>query len=139
MTVLTHPDVLRQAAAAVAAVIEREALLPAKTIIVVPALSGIALACAVSITLMTEGYIIDRGKEKTYGSLKRFDGLFGDATHCLIVDDLIYSGKTILHTAAALRAMDKTVAHALVWRNTGHAGEQALRQAGIRLHWVESW
>lgn len=133
---LTNPSQLKEVASDMIRVIQRENLLPPKTIIVAPAMSGIILACAVSVQLQNDGYIIDRGKNKTHGSLKRFDGVFGDADNCLVLDDFIDTGTTMLHTVAALRGMGKTVSHALVCVNTDNGGLEALDAVDVELHWV---
>jgi orotate phosphoribosyltransferase len=97
-----------------------------------PSLSGIPIAAVLAVKLK-KPYLIDRGKPKTHGTAKRFEGTFTDSPKCVIIDDLVTRGTTSVELVDELRSMGKEVdrVFAVVDRNEG--GAELLAEKGVKL------
>ena len=100
--------------------------------IVVPPVSGISIAAVLSIKLDIP-FIIDRGKIKKHGAGKRFEGVFSQNPRCVLVDDLITQGTTLINSVKALREMGKTVSNAIVVVDREEGGRERLESIGVNL------
>src|SRR5438045_908116 len=76
-------------------VLGSEKNLKAEVQLVAPAVSGIAIGAALSLYLDTN-FVIDRGRAKEHGTTKRFEGIFEGNRRCIIIDDLITAGTTLI-------------------------------------------
>lgn len=100
--------------------------------LIAPPLSGIPIAAALSIKLNIP-FVIDRGKPKHHGTSKRFEGRFFDNPNCVLIDDLITKGTTLLHSIHSLREIGKTVNTALVVVDREEGGRAQLSSIGVNL------
>ena len=113
--------------------IEEFKLLSNNTNIVVPAISGISIGKSLSLNRDIQ-FIIDRGKFKNHGTCKRFEGLFSESKSCLVIDDLITKGITIIQTIEGLNNINKSVKNVLVVIDREENGKEILNNLGITLH-----
>jgi orotate phosphoribosyltransferase len=131
--IATYPPALRLIARMHAALIAEHDLLPDDGTLVGPALGAVPIVTALGLEL-DRPFVIDRGKAKGHGTGKRFEGAFCDGARCLIVEDLITVGSTLLDTVRALREQGRDVTDALVTVDRQEGGPEAAAAEGVRVH-----
>lgn len=100
--------------------------------IIAPVLSGIPIGAVLS-TKLKVPYVIDRGVAKGHGTGKRFEGSFTQNPECIIVDDLITRGSTLVELINTLRGMDKVVKEAFIVVDREEGGQQVLADLDVKL------
>lgn len=80
--------------------------------------------------------ILKRKEKKEYGTGKMIEGVFRKGDRCLIIEDVITSGQSILETVAALEAEGIIVKEVAVLVDREQGGRKALEDKGYRLHSV---
>lgn len=78
--------------------------------------------------------VMRRKEAKDYGTKKLIEGNFKDGDNCLIVEDVITSGSSILETINDLVGAGIKCSEAVVLLNREQGGEAILKENGVKVH-----
>ncbi len=127
--VISYPPIMKKLSAA---------LLKLASSLTFDSVCGVPYA-AIPITtaLSLEGnypMIMCRKEVKDYGTKKLIEGKFEKGQICLLIEDVVTFGASILETAAALRKQDLEINDTIVMLDREQGGRQKLRENSIELH-----
>lgn len=94
-----------------------------------------ALPMATAMSL--ESYIpliIKRKEAKSYGTKKMIEGLYKKGQNCLLVEDVITSGKSLLETIPEIENEGLTISDIVVVLDRQQGGKALLESKGFRVH-----
>lgn len=77
--------------------------------------------------------LIKRKEIKTYGTKKIIEGNFKQGDHCVIIEDVVTSGSSILETANVLRKEGLKVTDTFVVIDREQGGQRNIENHGIRM------
>lgn len=127
--IISHPDVLRQVSDAIW---QQVSLQKFDMICGVP---YTALPIATCISLQQNIPMIMRRKEKkSYGTKQQIEGAYKKGQQCLIIEDVITSGASILETAEELEAEGLEIKDVVVLINREQGGQKNLENKNYRVH-----
>lgn len=94
-----------------------------------------ALPMATAMSLESDiPLIIKRKEAKKYGTKKLIEGLFSKGQNCLIVEDVITSGKSLLETIPEIENEGLKVTDIVVVLDRQQGGKELLENQGYRVH-----
>lgn len=80
--------------------------------------------------------IIKRKEKKEYGTKKLLEGIYEQGQNCLIIEDVISSGGSVLETAQELRKAGLEVTDVVVFLDRQQGGAENLQKNGVQAHCV---
>jgi uridine monophosphate synthetase len=96
-----------------------------------------ALPFATAISIQhTIPMVMRRKEKKEYGTGKTIEGIFTRGQKCLVIEDVITSGQSILETILPLEQEGLAVQDAVVLVDREQGGKQNIEKKGYRLHSV---
>ncbi|CAG9862441.1 unnamed protein product [Phyllotreta striolata] len=94
-----------------------------------------ALPIATVVSIKSNVSMVMRRKEaKDYGTKKLIEGVFKPGDNCLIIEDVITSGSSILETVKDLTNSELKCTDAIILLNREQGGEAFLKNNGIKMH-----
>ncbi len=95
--------------------------------------AALPIATAMGLTC-DKNIIIKRKEAKKYGTKKNIEGLFKSGQSCLVVEDVITSGKSLLETLPDLESEGLTVKNIVVVLDRMQQGVEALQNKGYTVY-----
>ena len=80
--------------------------------------------------------MIKRKEAKSYGTKKLIEGKFEKNTICLVIEDVVTTGSSVLETVRDLATVEVLVHDAIVLLDRCQGGRESLADKGIKLHSV---
>eukprot|EP00128_Syssomonas_multiformis_P012671 Colp12_sorted_trinity150504_noHs@17038 len=80
--------------------------------------------------------VIRRKEKKNYGTMKLIDGVYTEGQNCLVVEDIVSSGASVMETVKDLRDAGLLVTEAVVLIDRQQNGRTRLEKEGLHLHSV---
>ena len=78
--------------------------------------------------------VMRRKEAKSYGTKKLIEGVFTAGSKCLVIEDVVTSGSSVMETVEALSSVDLRVSDAIVLLDRFQGGKEMLQSQGVKLH-----
>ncbi|KAI0984839.1 hypothetical protein GJ496_003728, partial [Pomphorhynchus laevis] len=95
--------------------------------------AAVPIATATSLAT-NKPLILHRREVKTYGTGRRFEGDIAIGKKCLLMEDVIVAGSSIIESALHLKAAGICVSDAIVLLDREQGGDQNLKSCNINVH-----
>lgn len=132
-SIISYPSLLRSVAHALW---ERVKKLQPSLLCGVP-YAALPLATCISLD-QNIPMLMCRKEAKEYGAKKQVEGVFTKGQNCLIIEDVVTTGGSVLQVADILKKQGLQVTDIVVLVDRQQGGKQALMQLGYQLHSVYS-
>lgn len=96
-------------------------------------ISALPIATLLSVK-MKQPMLIRRKEAKSYGTKKLIEGKFEPDENCLIIEDVVTTGSSVLETALDLRSEGLIIEDAIVVVNREQGGAESISKRGIKMH-----
>lgn len=83
---------------------------------------------------MNKPMLIRRKEAKGYGTKKLIEGSFQAGESCLIIEDVVTTGSSVLETTTDLRSAGLIIEHAIVVVDREQGGAENIRKSKIKMH-----
>lgn len=83
---------------------------------------------------MKQPMLIRRKEAKSYGTKKLIEGKFHSGENCLIIEDVVTTGSSILETSSDLKSEGLVIENAIVVVNREQGGVENIAKRGIKMH-----
>ena len=129
--IVSHPEIMRQ----VSAMLWNTASDSKADFSVICGVPYTALPIASCISVTQNIPMVMRRKEaKAYGTKRLIEGVFAAGSKCLVIEDVVTSGSSVLETVEALSSADLRVTDAVVLLDRFQGGKEMLKYQGVSLH-----
>jgi uridine monophosphate synthetase len=132
---VSYPEVLQEVAVVLHDFLDRLGL--KFDLLSAPPLAGLPIGTALALE-MNRPLIYPRKTAKNYGTGKSIEGEWKLGQKVLVIDDVITSGGSIIHTIAVLKAAGLRVQDAVVLIDREQGGKKELKAEGYNLYAVMS-
>lgn len=78
--------------------------------------------------------ILQRKEKKEHGTKKQVEGVYFKGQTCLLVEDVITSGASLIETIESLKAAELAVRDVAIIIDREQGGKKILEQKGVRVH-----
>lgn len=95
--------------------------------------AALPLAAVMSVNTGTP-MIMKRKETKLYATKKLLEGIFKQDQKCLVVEDVVTSGGSLLETVGTLRGEGLAVTHAVIVLDREQGGANVLKANGVTLN-----
>jgi uridine monophosphate synthetase len=127
--VISYPPLMKR----LGATIERLATLVSFDILCGVPYAALPIATALSLA-GNHPMIMCRKEAKEHGTKKLIEGKYEKGQTCLLIEDVVTSGSSIMETAVSLRQEDLKINDAIVVLDRKQGGKEKLKKEGIELH-----
>lgn len=129
--IISYPAVLQQVADAMW---QKIAAFDPKLLCGVP-YTALPIASIMSIAHQVP-MLMRRKEAKNYGTKKMIEGIFAPGQNCVIIEDVITTGSSVIETADLLKSQGLTVTDIVVLIDRQQGGQENLAKQGYRVHAV---
>ncbi|KAF8770980.1 Uridine 5'-monophosphate synthase like protein [Argiope bruennichi] len=129
--IIAYPNIVKQLAEEIHSR-EKEASLTTDVVCGVP-YTALPIASIYSV-LYQIPMVMKRKEAKSYGTKKMVEGITQKGVRCLIIEDIVTSGSSVIETAEVLRKEGLIVTDCIVILDRQQGAEENVTKAGIKLH-----
>lgn len=130
-SIISYPEILQQVSEKMW---QKIAALEPKLLCGVP-YTALPIATVISVS-HSVSMIMRRKEAKDYGTKKMIEGHFEPGQNCIIVEDVITTGGSVIETAELLKSHGMTITDIVVFVDRQQVGKENLTKEGYQVHAV---